>query len=58
MIKIDEVCTKLNHFNFFPYLLICTYMLYAGDLSCVNHVIMKIKKNKKKKKKKKKDLMS
>jgi hypothetical protein len=33
-------------------------MLYAGDLSCVNHVIMKIKKNKKKKKKKKKDLMS
>jgi hypothetical protein len=44
MIKIDEVCTKLNHFNFFPYLLICTYMLYAGDLSCVNHVIKKIKK--------------
>jgi hypothetical protein len=32
-------------------------MLYAGDLSCVNHVIMKIKKIKKKKKKKK-DLMS
>jgi len=46
MIKIDEVCTKLNHFNFFPYLLICTYMLYAGDLSCVNHVIKKIKKKK------------
>jgi len=22
-------------------------MIYAGDLSCVNHVIMKIKKNKK-----------
>jgi len=33
-----------NHFYFFfSYLLICTYMLYVGAWSCVNHVIMKIK---------------
>ena len=28
-------------FNFFSYLLICTYMLYVGAWSCVNNVIMK-----------------